>query len=135
MILIICVDDQFGMMFNDRRQSSDRAVIKRIIEMSNGNRLWMDPYSTVLFPESTQICCDINFLRRASRGDYCFVETVDIENNLDCAEKIILFRWNRRYPADLYFPVTALDNGWRRVEISEFTGTSHERITMEVYER
>ncbi len=34
MILIVCVDDNKGMMFNHRRQSQDRVLRRHILDMS-----------------------------------------------------------------------------------------------------
>ena len=49
-------------------------------------------------------------------------------------ERIILYKWNRRYPADLVFGVN-LNNGWRLIAAEDFQGNSHEKITEEIYER
>ena len=42
MILIVCVDDHNGMMFNHRRQSQDRILRGDILELTEGKILWMD---------------------------------------------------------------------------------------------
>ena len=47
-------------------------------------------------------------------------------------EKIVLFRWNRHYPADVHFQ---FPGKWHLVQTEDFPGSSHEKITMEVYER
>ena len=41
MKIIVCVDNQNGMMFNHRRQSQDRVLRKRILELTGGEKLWM----------------------------------------------------------------------------------------------
>lgn len=135
MIWFVCVDDRFGMRFNHRRQSSDRAVIEKIIDFAEGKHLWMEPYSASLFPSSATICCDKDFLQKASSGDCCFVERICVRRYLNRAEKIVLFHWNRRYPADLYFPKKVLESDFRMVQSSDFAGFSHEQVTMEVYVR
>ena len=45
MILIVCVDDHNGMMFNHRRQSQDRVLRADILELTGGKKLWMNAYS------------------------------------------------------------------------------------------
>lgn len=135
MILILCVDDRFGMLFNGRRLSSDSAVTNKILALSKEKRLWMNCYSQDLFPETDTLCVCDDFLEQAPNGDYCFVETVNPEPYLERAEKVILFHWNRNYPADLHFPIKALESGWHIVDSVDFPGTSHERISMEVYSR
>ena len=47
--------------------------------------------------------------------------------------EIYLYRWNRDYPADVYFPVDL--SVWKCVETKEFAGSSHEKITRERYTR
>lgn len=74
-----------------------------------------------------------NFLQLASAGDYCFVEDSDIHPYMDRVEKIILYKWNRHYPADHYFDISLLD-GWVLNDIVDFKGSSHEKITREVYQ-
>lgn len=135
MIIFACVDDRYGMRFNHRRQSADRTVIDKIIELSRNRKIWMEYYSALLFPETANICIEDNFLQRASCDDCCFVERVDISRHLNRVNKIVLFHWNRRYPADLFFPENVLIRDWRVVESVDFPGTSHENITMKVYER
>jgi len=45
-------------------------------------------------------------------------------------EGLILYRWNRTYPADLYFTLSL--EGWTLERREEFAGSSHEKITKEV---
>lgn len=52
MILIVCVDDHNGMMFNHRRQSQDRVLRADILELTGGKKLWMNAYSRKQFAES-----------------------------------------------------------------------------------
>lgn len=134
MIVVICVDDKNGMMFNNRRQSQDRELRKTILEETKENKLWMNSYSYKQFKEddSSNIIIDDKFLIKAELGDYCFVEDVDIRPYVDYIEKIILFRWNRNYPADFYFDVDMSE--WKLVSTKEFVGNSHAKITEEIYE-
>ena len=128
MILIACVDDNMGMAFNNRRQSQDRVLRDRLLERVGTAKLWMSPYSARQFevlPESAQVCED--FLSRAGAGEYCFVE-------LECpekAEEVMLYHWNRAYPADVRFTLKL--EHFRRVEQTEFSGSSHPKITEEIY--
>ncbi len=50
-------------------------------------------------------------------------------------EGLVLYRWNRRYPADVYLDIRPEPPGWRLVSREEFSGSSHPRITKEVYQR
>lgn len=135
MKIIVCVDDDYGMMFNHRRQSRDRILCKNVQELCAGEKLYLNAYSAELFTreksENLVVCED--FLEKAPQDAYCFVENVDI---LPCKEKIcgfILYHWNRRYPGDIFFPTDLLEEGWKLQESTEFSGSSHEKITREIY--
>ena len=93
MIVIVCVDDNLGMMFNNRRQSRDVEVIKKIVELTKGSWLWMNKYSYELFAElgCTNINVDSGFLSETANGEYCFVENTDLEPYEKWVEKIIIF--------------------------------------------
>ena len=52
MKVIVCVDDNNGMMFNNRRQSRDRILIEDVVKNVVGGNLLMAPYSAPLFKDS-----------------------------------------------------------------------------------
>ena len=135
MIVMLCVDDRYGMMFNCRRQSQDRVLRERMQKLTGGKPLWMNAYSKKQFEDSSNICVSEEYLEHAETGEYCFVEDQDITPYAARIEKIILFRWNRTYPADAYFNFELLSSGWILKETEEFEGSSHEKITEEVYTR
>ena len=126
MILIVCVDDAGGLGFNRRRQSQDRALRARML--GKWGRLWMNAYSAGQFAKE-------DFLEKSGPGDACFAEGPAAAEALDRAEKLVLYRWNRKYPADCHFPLDLEARGWRLEETAEFAGSSHEKITEEVYVR
>lgn len=134
MILMLCIDDENGMAFANRRQSQDRALRERLLLVSGG-ALWLNAYSAKQFaPEqSTQFVIDEDFLAHAGAGDFCFAETTDPAPFEQKAEKIILYRWNRRYPAHLHFSIPLAAHGWKCIAAGDFKGYSHETITEEVY--
>lgn len=102
MQVIVCVDDDMGMLFNHRRQSRDRVLIQRILEIAKGKRIFMNTYSAELFEGNENICIDDDFLKNAGDGDICFVENVALSGYIEKIDKIIVYKWNRRYPADFY---------------------------------
>lgn len=133
MILVVCLDDKGGMMFNKRRQSKDAVVRDRILELTDGKKLWMNEYSLKQFENAGNIACDESFLDKASEGEYCFVEDKSLAAYEKKAEKIIIYKWNRVYPSDMKLDIDLSD---RKLEsIHEFAGRSHEKITEEVYIR
>ncbi len=135
MIPIVCVDDSYGMLFNNRRQSKDIILTNRIIEMSNLTRLWIGEFSRSLFEtlDPHILFIDDEFLDKAEPGDFCFVENRHLTPHLDKIEKLIVFKWNRSYPSDFSLDIDLAN--WNLVSTAEFKGSSHKEITMEVYRR
>ncbi len=135
MIILAAVDESSGMMFNHRRQSQDRVLREKILCMTAGKKLWMNAYSAKQFEKDAQITVAEDFLSRAGRGEYCFVEDELLSPYLDRIETVVLFHWNRTYPGDFFFDLDLSDGSWRleEGETEEFAGSSHEKITKEVY--
>ncbi len=133
MKLIACIDENCGLMFNKRRVSSDVAVIDRITEIVGDGKILVNSYSAPLFIGKTNVIVDDDFLLKASKADYCFIENSDVTKSLFGVTGLILYHWNRKYPSDFKFPKEAAVKGKRLISISEFSGNSHEKITEEVY--
>lgn len=130
MHLIVCIDERNGMAFGGRRLSKDRRLREDMLTLTEGNTLWMSPYSAAQFEEAApQIRACGDFLALAGEGEYCFCETALPEDRI---ENLILYRWNRHYPADLHLP-RELPEQRLLVQVTEFPGFSHENITREVY--
>ena len=134
MTVIVCVDDDNGMMFNHRRQSQDKLLRERVISHLKGNSLWMNIYSAEQFSDyADSITVDDAFLQKAAPDDYCFVEDQNLTSYLNNINRIILYKWNRSYPADFKFTISLSD--WTLLSSIEFAGSSHEKITEEIYVR
>ncbi len=134
MRIAICIDSRGGMLFNRRRQSQDRLLRQDLLSEAAGGPLWMSPYSREQFsdpPEMVRAAED--FPRRAGPGELCFFEDLDPALWLAEAEEVVLYHWNRTYPADRRFPLPL--TGWTLERREEFSGSSHEKITKEVYRR
>ena len=133
LIVIVCVDDKNGVAFNRRRQSKDRILQEHILNMVGSSKLWMSPYSRKQFADTREVhvIVDEECLEKAGDSDYCFAEDKDSSQYVEKIDTLILFKWNRVYPADTYF---TLDTGNYTLEQSEdFAGYSHEKITKEIY--
>ena len=136
MKIIVCLDDNGGMMFNNRRQSRDRILVEDAVRMIGDSRLYIAEYSKILFEGSNaNILIDDRMLDIANEGDFCFVENKPIADHTSKAEEFIIYRWNRRYPYDLSFGVDLGKEGFALVSSNEFAGYSHEKITKEIYRR
>ena len=135
MTLILCLDDKNGMAFNGRRQSTDKVLRTRILQQAQGKNLWMSPYSARRFePLPLGVLVDADFMNKAASDDACFVETQDPSYDLHRFYKLIVYRWNRAYPADVYFPFEKHVDRLRLISSFNMEGNSHQRITEEVYE-
>lgn len=137
MIIIACVDEKNGLMFNRRRQSRDSVVCRDILEECSGKKLYMSAYSGILFAEAkgTEIVVSDDIMNQAGEEDACFIEDTPIDGFKERAHKVILYKWNRRYPADRYFTLDLSGGAWELRQTADFKGSSHEKITKEVYER
>ena len=134
MRIIVCLDDKNGMLFGTRRQSKDRSLRQDILEMTKNAGLWMNAYSAGQFTEEApQIRVSEDFLEEAGPGDWCFVENVPVKCLTDRVEQVVIYRWNRVYPATARFPVELFSDRWKLAERRDFPGYSHETITKEVY--
>ena len=123
MTVIVCLDNANGMMFNHRRQSRDANVVKDILKTINGTSLLIAPYSEPLFSQAEcSVSISDSFLTDADANDYCFVENTSVAEFKEKISKLVIYKWNRDYPADFYFDI-------------DYGGTSHEKITKEVYVR
>lgn len=133
MHIFVCLDQKNGMMFFGKRQSKDRFLRAHMLKSIGASSLWMNSYSAGQFEDLTaQICISEAFLEKAQKGEYCFVEDQNIWCWAPLIEDIIVYRWNRVYPADLFFPEKLL-SGRKMVHSEVFTGYSHDEIIREVY--
>ncbi len=141
MRVYIAVDDANGMLFNRRRQSQDRVMRENMLKDCEGKKLWLNEYSRKLFADENgvlpvdNIVVDEDFLSNAGVEDYCFVENVDITPWLDKIDTIVLYKWNKTYPADTFFNVSVLSSGWRKFSLNNFKGSSHSKMFKEVWKR
>ncbi|MCD8021233.1 MAG: ribonuclease Z, partial [Clostridiales bacterium] len=73
------------------------------------------------------------FLQKAGQGEFCFVEDQHLRLFINRIETLYLFKWNRAYPADFYFDIDLSDPRWKLIKTEEFSGKSHQIITLEEY--
>ena len=73
MKIIACLDDNNGLLFNNRRQSRDRVVIEDILKDCHNSKLWINNFSKSLF-DSPHVNISEEFLNEACESEYCFIE-------------------------------------------------------------
>lgn len=135
MKLIVCVDDRYGMMFNHRRQSQDAKVREDMLQIVGNGKLFVSPYTAGQFAETEQekLYISEEFLREAGAAEYCFAEAADCLKEVAEPEMIILYGWNRRYPADSYFELNLEE--YTLASWNYLVGISHPEIWKKVYKR
>lgn len=130
MTVFVCVDDNFGMTFNKRRQSRDSVVLEKIKEVSSDGQLYITPFSQKLFDGDFVKICSAPFEEMGAE-DYCFVEDMDLSGLEGKIDTLVLFKWNRKYPFDMKLEI-CLDS-YKLKETYDFVGNSHDKITCEVW--
>ena len=125
MILITCIDNRKGIMFNKRRVSKDTLLIERLKGITKGNKIYVSEYSKPLFDGFDNLVLSIENL---TNNDFYFLEDEDYNGNID---KIIIYKWNRDYPADKYFDIDL--SSYVLISTQDFQGSSHDLITEEIY--
>ena len=138
MNLIICVDKDGGMLFNNRRQSRDREIISDILKTVQGERLYVKPYSKKLFDEHEEyplmtVCDDP--LGIVGEGEWCFIENEDVAPHLHKVERLLIYNWNTNYPYELRLDLGILDKQFRLSDKRKLIGYSHDEITREIYRK
>ncbi len=132
MKLILCVDDRFGMMFNNRRQTQDGVLREYLLELAGSSGIWTSVYTAKQFKTDTYPITVSDDLSQTPVGCYCFIEDGEVPTN--DVEEILLVKWNRTYPADKYFDRCQLDM-FELYRNEEIIGSSHDKITLEFYRR
>ena len=96
---------------------ADRADVEKLFEEESSENLYVDE----------------KFLEKAEEEDFCFVEGENLAGYEGKITEIVLYKWNRDYPADVFFEVDL--SKWRLEERKDYSGYSHEKITKEIYNR
>lgn len=162
MKLILCTDIRFGYSFNYRRQTADRAMhahLSRILAKSS-LPVHMNAYTSrsllaneALLEESflkkividdsrkegyilsDETFFDSAFLLEACRNkEWAYVENVSLIGYYHLIDEILLYRWDKRYPADRLFPGSLL-SAFSLAEKETFRGNSHDEIEFLHYKK
>lgn len=132
MTVFVCLDDDNGMLFNNRRQSRDRAVIEDMLAFAGDEKIRMNAYSAKLFEGMEERIAVEDDLPDFLEDCFYFVETVPLQSCEDKIKTLVTYCWNRTYPADVHLDI-APEQNWSLAESKEFAGNSHEKITRKVY--
>ena len=135
MKLIVCLDDRDGMLFNGRRQSRDRLLIEDLFSLAGNKKLIISPFSAKLFATYPDVSVLSDPLSEAGEDDLVFIESLSLKKNLSSIDTMIIYHWGECYPADFYFDTPPDQNGFSLVETYEFAGSSHDKITREIWKK
>lgn len=133
MHLILCLDGHDGMAFNGRRQSRDKVQREKMLETVGEEKLFLRPATAAIFdvlPPNAEITEAKDF----PAGTYFFAERAADLPNPSSVERLVIYRWGRDYPADEHVSLPAYTAGKRLISNCEFAGSSHLKMTEEVYE-
>ena len=106
-----------------------------ILQECNGKTLHISIYSRTLFQNADEVELKMveDLSEQVPSDGICFVEDAEVFRQEERIDKIILYHWNCCYPADIYFPLDLSGENWKLVRQEELEGTSHEKITKEMY--
>ena len=136
MTVIVAISDGGGMLFNNRRLSRDAELIRDLSLLIGDGMLYIDSFSEKLFEESsTSILSVSEPLASAEKGDFVFLENSVIGEFINKVSRLVIYKWNRRYPFDLKLDISPENEGLRLTQSLDFRGKSHEKITREIWER
>ncbi len=134
MTVIVCIDTGRGMTFFGKRQSTDSVLRERILALAEGKRLVMSPYTASQFAENGGVT--ISDGAPADTDDAVwFTETEDPAPWADSIDTLVIYRWNRAYPRELTLTLDPFEAGMRLCSVTDFEGSSHPRITEEIWTR
>lgn len=146
--LVLCVDASCGYSFNHRRQSADREMLRHLREklQDQADHIFVNQYTerrllregffsdeeTTRRQEHPALPGN-SFLKEAVKeGGTVWAENVSLQGFYHLIGEIDLYRWDKRYPADLSFPETILEN-YELCEEERFCGYSHDEILYQRY--
>ena len=133
--VVVTVDDEYGMIYNNRRQSKDRVMLAEFLGSFPEKTILISEFSEKLFsnyPDRVKVIPSP--LDTAKDGDVCFIERPPLAPYKEKISRLIIYHWNRLYPAEEYLDVNPSSLGLNLVSSQDFVGSSHDKITKEIYE-
>lgn len=131
----LAIDDKGGMMFNKRRQSRDRLLIKDLCDKMQ-SLIYISAYSSLLFEDfSDRVKIVENPLLECEDGACAFVEGLKLSEYTDDIDELIIYFWNKVYPSDVKLDIDVEKCGFKMCAKYDFTGNSHDKITKGIYKK
>ena len=133
MTVTVCLCDKGGMLFNKRRQSRDSVLIKDFLSLNENEKIFISPFSEKLFLDFADLVTVSENPLADALGGVLFAENLALSSVADKIDKMIVYRWNRSYPADFYLDTPPDKIGLKLLSSMDFEGSSHEKITREIW--
>ena len=136
MTVFVCIEERGGILFMNRRVSSDKLLIKDMEKAIGDGILYITDFSEMLFEKSDISVMSVpNPFESAGDDDFVFIENLELKNFVDKIDEITIYNWNRKYPFDFSLDVNPLEEGFHLHKKIDFKGNSHDKITKEIYEK
>ena len=133
MTAVLCLADNNGLSFNGRRVSRDIRVSEDIVERAGAAPLFILPTAAPVFSGvRAQLGLAGEFTADLPQNAVCFFDAAP-PADLALFDRVVLYRWGRDYPADVFFTADLPALGYRLAETAAFAGNSHPQITREDY--
>lgn len=131
MKLVVCLDKNGGMMYKTRRQSRDAVLMENLASYLKGRTIVVSPYSEELF-SGRDIRFTVGDASVADAEDFVFVEDGPLPEAENVSE-VVIYNWCTVYPSSRKFDLDM--SAFKRISKEKFKGSSHEKITKEVFRK
>ena len=131
----IPVDDGMGMTIFGKRQSSDRVLIADFMKDHEGKSIYISSFSRRLFENYDSVNITDDPINDSCEGGVLFIENIKPSIFIGDVGTLIIYRWNREYPSDTKFDIDPEKEGFKLISATDFVGSSHKKISKEIYIR
>lgn len=131
MKVIAAIADNNGIMFNNRRLSKDATLIDRIL--NKVEHVYVSPYTAKLFKDHPDNITVVESFDEIPSDGWLFIEDDSLYPYFDSIDEVILYRWNRDYPADTFFHFP--EEEYEMISEEDFAGSAHDEITEFIFKR
>lgn len=137
MNFIVCVEDRMGISFNKRLLSRDKYLDDYLNQVALKEKLYVDEnYMNYIKKENYKLTTEIeknnkNIIHEIN----IFCSSKDTLHFLNCSDKVTIFFWNRRYPADVYLDYDYIRKNYKLIKSEdEISGSSHQ-LKLEIWKK
>ena len=134
MTVAVCISEGGGMLFNKRRQSKDKNATEDMLKQAGEKKILISEFSLPVFSEHpSRVITVSDPIAEAEEDSFVFIENCKISELKSKIKQIYIYKWNRKYPFDFKLDFVPSEEGMHLAETVEFAGSSHEKITRELW--